>query len=681
MKNGGTSSFRARFWPVWRRFVRSIWLFPAALTLILLLFTAFGIHGSSIGVYNSYFGQVDPSGKPGDDGYLLKGQPRSIRSDEWLVNSQMTIAQGHDGFARINNNIGDGQDMSLLSDAPYKEWSIVFKPHNLAFFVLPFDNAFAFKWWTMGYLLALSCYFFVLCLLPGRRLPAALLATALFFTPFVQWLYLYGTIGALFYSLFAATIFMKIINATSRRAQLLWSLLLAYITTCFALILYPPFQIPVAIVTATFALGYLIEKKSSLTKKILLQKLGYVFGAVVVAGIIALLFLHTRPEAVQSVQNTLYPGKRSVSVSGDFDKTHFFSSHLASRFVMDDVASHYKGKHLVPSHQSESSNFILLIPFLALPAGMLLLNGYLKRKEIDWPLLLTTGLFMVFLVWLFVPSLSRILNFVTLGEVPTYRLLIGTGLLGIIHLVLLIRNLATLRKPIFTATQTAAYVALIYAFLIFLGYDAFIRSPGFMDIGSIWLLAVPIPIVIYLLLRRRFTWALVIFAAFSIYSCIGVNPLYHGTGILTDNKVAQAIQSLSHEPGRMVVADDLLLENLAQVNGARALSGVYAYPQTDLWKDIDPADDQFVYNRYAHAIFTLDRDPTVTKPTTLKLMQDDYFQINTEPCSDYLREHDVRFLLTTAPLDGAETCASAAYEINYPPRTFIIYRLNWPNQQ
>src|SRR5688572_20935068 len=159
-----------------KQLVRSIWLFPVVLTFLLLIFTAFGIHGSSIGTYHTAL-----HGPTAEDPNLLFGEPRSIRSDEWLVNTQLTIAQENNGYQRINQNIGNGQDVSLLSDAPYKEWSTFFKPHNAAFFALPFDNAFAFKWWVMGYLLALSCYFFTLCLLPGKRMLAALLSIAFFF--------------------------------------------------------------------------------------------------------------------------------------------------------------------------------------------------------------------------------------------------------------------------------------------------------------------------------------------------------------------------------------------------------------------------------------------------------------------------------------------------------------------
>src|ERR1700739_4063629 len=106
------SNFHVRFWGI----KKSIWLFPLLLTLALGFLTVFKINGSSIGIYHEFFygGSKDSN--------LILGTPRSIRSDEWVVNTQMTIAQKNAGYPRINKNIGNGQDMSVILDVPYKEW-------------------------------------------------------------------------------------------------------------------------------------------------------------------------------------------------------------------------------------------------------------------------------------------------------------------------------------------------------------------------------------------------------------------------------------------------------------------------------------------------------------------------------------------------------------------------------
>ncbi|HEV7453669.1 MAG TPA: hypothetical protein VGO07_00250, partial [Candidatus Saccharimonadales bacterium] len=166
------------------RLCASVWLFPLIITIALLLLTVFKISGSSMGIYNTL---LYGGGKK--DSSLLFNKPREIRSDEWVVNTQMTIAQKNNHFARINHNIGQGQDMSVVLDVPYAEWSQIFKPHNLAFFVLPLEFAFALKWWLMAWLLIISCYFFVLSLLPGRRLLAAGISLSLLCGGMIQWWY------------------------------------------------------------------------------------------------------------------------------------------------------------------------------------------------------------------------------------------------------------------------------------------------------------------------------------------------------------------------------------------------------------------------------------------------------------------------------------------------------------
>src|SRR5579871_4522235 len=166
-----------------KRLFKSTWFFPLMLLVPLILLTVFKISGTSEGIYQQYiYGNSR-------DANLLFGHPQPIRSDEWMYTTQLTIAQSQAGYPRINKNLGRGKDMSLIGDVPYKDWSSIFKPENLAFFAIPLANAFAFKWWLLLYLLIVSCYFFTLRLFNGRKLFAALFGLAIGFTPFIFWWY------------------------------------------------------------------------------------------------------------------------------------------------------------------------------------------------------------------------------------------------------------------------------------------------------------------------------------------------------------------------------------------------------------------------------------------------------------------------------------------------------------
>src|SRR5262245_55415239 len=100
------------------------------------------------------------------DQNLLYGHPQAIRSDEWLVQTPFTAAQSKVDYPLVNPNIGAGFDTSIILDLPHREWTALFRPENFAFFVLPLENAFAFKWWFVSYLLVMAVYALTLVVVP-----------------------------------------------------------------------------------------------------------------------------------------------------------------------------------------------------------------------------------------------------------------------------------------------------------------------------------------------------------------------------------------------------------------------------------------------------------------------------------------------------------------------------------
>ncbi|MEK7153901.1 MAG: hypothetical protein AAB834_08170, partial [Patescibacteria group bacterium] len=416
------------------KFLASVWLFPVVLTAILLLLTFFKVSGSSLGVYHTiFYGHTK-------DNNLLLNKPREIRADEWIVNTQMVIAQKNNDYARINQNIGHGQDMSVVVDVPYAEWSQAFRPQNLSFFIMPFDYAFAFKWWLLAYLLMLSCYFFVLALLPGRRLIAASLSIALLFGAMIQWWYQFITLASVYYPLFIATATIYLVRSKRLLHTALWGGLIAYLVACFALILYPPFQIACALALAAFIVGYLFQALRGIPRNLVLQKLGILGGAMLAAGSVVLLFVHTRSEVVSTIANTAYPGKRVVE-SGGLDIIHIFSGHLGFLFQAMSKADNYQIAHGAFLNQSEASNFILLLPFLLLPSLYIMLQDFRRRRAFDWPLITVNLGFLLLLAWMVIPHLDVLGKPLLLDKVQLVRLLLGLGLLNIFQFVLVIRRL------------------------------------------------------------------------------------------------------------------------------------------------------------------------------------------------------------------------------------------------
>lgn len=639
------------------QFSRSIWLFPVLLLFPLILFTSLKISGSSVGMYNSIL-----YGDTQEDPNLLYGHPRSIRSDEWLVNTQLIIAQESNDYQRINTNIGYGQDVSLTGDAPYREWSVVFRPHNLAFFVLPLENAFAFKWWVMAYLLLVSCYLFVLTLLKDRRLLASLVAIALFCSPFVQWWYIYGTLGSIYYALFSAIILTKIINAKRTRPRLLWSGLLAYVLVCFALILYPPFQISCALAVLAFFAGYLLDVYTPKRKREIMLALVYISGAVLLAGLTVLIFLNTRSEAIEAIRNTIYPGKRE-SVSGGLNGLHVFGNQLSPLLQSDTLGSNYH------TNQSEASGFILVFPFLSLLSAYLLIKRWLSDKKIDWLLLLTSVGLIAAMARVFLPGFNVLYRPFLLSMVPQKRLLIGVGLLSFIHILALIRHWQ-LFKP--KRNVWVIGISTLTAFVVFYHSGMYVLTnyPLFLS-QRIWVIAAALAMamIVFLMCAYKFTWALLALVSFSIFSVYKVNPLYRGLGVPLHSEIAQQIATTAdRDDGVWVVSGFLINENLTTANGARTFTGVQLYPQLELWREADPEGKySHVYNRYAHVSTTFNHSEEVS----FNLTGLDNFQVGLNPCGSFAESHDVDFVLTSSPIDFS--CLQLIDLIEYPSMSFYIY--------
>lgn len=650
------------------RFLKSVWFFPSVGAVVVILLTLLQISGSSIGVYNTFFygNRKDPD--------LLLNRPRPIRSDEWLTNTQMTIAQKNNGFARVNQNIGNGQDMSIILDVPYKDWSTLFKPQNWAFFVMPLGYALAFKWWLMAFLLVMACYFFVLFLLPRQRLFAALFSLALLFSPFVQWWYQFITLGPIYYSLLLMLVFGYLMKAKKHSHELLLGAAFAYLLASFILIFYPPFQIACGLVAGAFMVGYLIENLPKLKRPQLVAKLCVLGVAAVIAGAIALIFVQGNSAAVSATQHSVYPGHRVVQ-NGGFDDVRLLSSNLAFQFQFTSKASAYYFPTRGIANQSESSNFLYIMPFLFLPAIVLLAADYRRSKRIDWPLLSATILFILFMMRLFFAHFDGLFKVLLLDNVPHNRLIIGTGFLGIVYFFLVVRNLSNLKHKPFIRYQTLIYSLAVFVFQILLGMAVRSRSPGFINQPEIVLFALPFAVIVYLLLERRFNLAVAGLLLFSLFCAGAINPLYKGVGTLTQTPLSQTIQSLARHSNKRWVTESIVLENYAIMNGARSLSGTYSYPQLELWKSI-PAANPADYNRFAHVDFKFGSTTSANAPTSLFLRGGDNFVVTTEPCSAYMKAEDVGFILTEKRLGDPGGCATLAKTIDYPNNDFYIYKLN-----
>ncbi|MET4575221.1 DUF7657 domain-containing protein [Ottowia thiooxydans] len=586
--------------------------YPAApVATLLVLFAALvlaGVTGSSmghlVGRANSPAEHLifdrESSVKP------LAFSPKSIRSDEWMVLTSNVLAQVNHWppFPVVNQNLGpDGQNMLIIgmSGAPVSHWSTLAKPATWGYFFLPLKQALAFQWQLpiFGCLIALYCLLNLLTpLTRGRNLAlAAMFCIAPYAAGWSFWpLYLVGlACGALALLIF---IFKPTSGENDLASKLkLWisAVALGCLTAGFALTLYPPWQIPLAIFCSLFLIGYAVNQRGSL--RIDKHSLGAL--ALAVAITIALLWawwIDARA-AVEAIQATVYPGQRAALTGGGG-----FLDLLRGYANAETLAF----KPPAGSNPSETASyFYVLVPLLALSIMRLRASDPQRWIWRAWTFFVVVALLYVitgFPLWLAeVTGLSR---------VPTSRLDIALGLACVLGIALLPgsqADRAPLAKPLVWITTALAGVLIAVAFWGAPKAASAASSASIDPVLAAVLLVAGLLMAYWLLIGR-------------VGSAIAITLAIYAASVATFNPWSIAPDRVAiAEPLRKLLTEDNPLEKAPRVlvltpgamwsmellaGGIPVVSGVHYYPQTSLWKGLGVSvQEEDVVNRYQHLLF------------------------------------------------------------------------------
>lgn len=620
-----TLQFPKRFKPVF--------FFPAVLLALLVLATLLRISGTSTGVYGYLM-----DSHPGQG--FLEGQARTVRSDEWAVNTPFVVAQTKNNFQMNNKNIGTGQDMAVVLDVPYKDWSTAFRPQNLAFFILPVEFAFAFKWWLLAVLLLLAVYSFILQIYPSRYLLASLLSLAFFFSPFIQWWYQSITLLPIAYSLIAVSLAYNFIRTTSRRAFIAYGIALSYTLTCFALVMYPAFQIGAVLVALSLFIGILYGEKGipSLWRK---RNIAGYIGIIATVGILVGIFLLQHWSVITTIQNTVYPGARNVPSGG-------FNIWSQLMWPFSYLLLNGGPGTVFGNNQSEVSGF-LLFGFSSMVLLFIVRSSLTQFSKLEKSLFATMGLLIVLLlIRLFVPIGSELFALVGLNKVPLIRLVLIIGILNIVCLAIVVARKDLPEKKISPwwrnkTLHVSPLILLVSCIGLWLVDRHFvIDSVGNKEIG---LVALVFTIIMTLLLynssKVRLA-GLAVVVAVSIFSTGSINPLYIGLSAL-NNPLTRAVEKIEKHDGAYWAADDdPTVSALLVSTGAEVVGGVNTYPQP-VWKQTFPSEST-ITNRYAHIRLHFDKQ---SHPPTVSLVQSDSFSVSLSSCDELVNTLKIRYVVSS----------------------------------
>lgn len=634
-------------------------VFPFVLTMLLILFTFMGISGSSVNVYDIISKQHDAP---------IIGSPQPVRSDEWLVNTPLIVSQAQSGFPKINTNLGDGRNMSIVVDVPYIDWSAVFKPQNFSFFIMPLENAFAFKWWFLSWMLMISVYMFFITLAPQRILLAVLLSIFMCFNPFIQWWYQSITILPVAYSFFALTLIYQLLRTDiSKRVMYCYILLLAYVLCCFAFLMYPAFLIPCALFIIILSLTFLKIKRISL-KETIEKRLLFRFVTVLVLALIPLaIFIAENFQDISAIMNTSYPGKRNVP-SGGFDIAWLLSWPLGYLLLSGRYAATFN------TNQSEMSLFLLLglvlLPFICFAYAR---KRLMNRAEF-WLMIASAVLILIVGLRLIAPFTSSAFALFGFNAIPHARFII---VLGLINCLLL--YLAVVRPSKITQSLRRSYYILgIYAALFFILYTSMLLVVGqryaldFIGPKEITLISGIFTIISVLIVapwqRARLSGLGLLVLLSGVYS-ISINPLTRGLGDLTRSAPLDAIVSLEKKDNFYWIADNSpSLSALLFAAGAETQGGVMAYPNSDAIEETF-YNQRDIVNRYSHARITVDN--SIAKPE-IKLLQADSYLISTGSCQPLLEQLRVKYIISER--DYSLDCFNKYQSVSWGQIQLYIYK-------
>lgn len=666
-KNAAKSKQQSNFSHVLRRLYKSNWLFPVILIFILLVLTSLKISGTSVGIYSERF-----YGKNTANPSLVSGEPRAIRSDEYLFNTQLTISQSRAGFPLVNSNFNTGRDVSVSGDVAYKDWSVIFKPQNLIFFILPLEYAFAFKWWLILLLVIVSCYFFILHFLPRRRLLAAVIAVGFGFSPFLFWWYQAITLAPIIYGFLILLLGMKILDneklsfmqkRPAWQSAALSTLALTYLLACFALVLYPPFQIAVGLIVGFYLVGYALSKyslKGLFSKSFVAPAATFAVSILLSVSIVG-AFLYTRIDAVHAINNTVYPGKRHVVAGQDVP------SHLLASYLQPQLQSEKHGESYY-TNQSNASNFLLFLPFLLLPGFIIIYLEYKRRKKIAWPLLMVQLATILVLCSMFLGGPQIIYDLFLLDKMPASRLRLGLGFAGLIQLVLIIKYMGDIKLTRKYLAILISYLAICGWILVKAGISEKHHFPLYINNKfSILFWAASFVFIIFCILIKRPLVGAFVFLVFSILSSVHIQPLYKGLAPLYPMKLSTAIQEQSKPGSRWAVIDDISFENIPSMSNRVSIGGTQPYPDINFWRKLEGSKNDRIYNRYAHVLFTTESESN----KKIRLVYPDSFEVKFE-CGNFEKEN-IDYALSTHPLNS--TCLTELRRVEYPKLTFYLYRV------
>lgn len=616
------------------------WRFVISI-IVFTLCVIFKLHGSSIGMWDGIITEkINPQEKN-----VIIGENRAIRSDEWLVQSTYYFAQAMNDeyYPLMNKNVSEnGQNMILSYNAPVANITVIGKPFNWGFLLL--GKEYGLSWYWAFKIIALILLSFELSMILTKKNKVLSLIGAFWiaFSPAVQWWFMQHVGDIVFFSIAMIVSFYKYFeHHHSTKYRVISSIVFAFSTIGFALVIYPALQVPFAylilVLMAVIFFKFIKDNK--------LNKVDYVLISSILLVIVAILgyFVIVSHDALEFSLNTVYPGKR-VSVGGGTDLFRL-SDFIINAFIP------YQDIYLPNMNNCEVSSFINF--FLG---SVIILAAAIKKKKVDG---VGISLFIVSvcqLIWSFVEFPEWFAKITFLSYVTSGRMILAFNFTSMLLSIWAIGIL--FREKLFSKK-----VGILVAIVNFVFYAGLIITSIFTDYVSmksyiiVFIIYLIINISLFCGIKKLFYISMSIII---IVSGMTVNPVARGVGAIYNKTLSKAIIDISSKDSNGVwISDGDINGSYIYANGAKTFGGIQFYPDEEKWSKIDPTgENEFYYNRYAHVKINL-----IDEETSYNLDNLDAITINMN--LDDISKINVKYIVTRRELENEFSNSNIDFEKLY----------------
>ena len=567
--------------------------------IVFLLCICFEINGSSIGLWCNYYGIEDKD--------IIYGLSRSIRSDEWAVQTPMLFSQYMDeasNFPYFSQTVrATSTDVFTLYGQPVRNILILFRPFYIGYLILPIGKGLAFFW--CGRWIALFMVSFELgrWITQDKRYLSLAYATVVTFAPVVQWWFaINGFVEMLIFGQMAVLLFGRYIKTDSYRKRVLYAAIIAWCGGVYALTFYPAWQLPFGYVYLTVVIAMMIAEKR---KNMFCRKdIFILLVCIIVIGIFFLYYYSKSAFTITAVTRTVYPGAR-FEVGGDnFERGINYTASILFSFL--DYSN--------ISNLTEAAFFISLFPLsIILPIVYMI-----KRRKPDVyciSFLTLTLFFTVYCRFGFPKWLSKI-TFMYLS--PSCRVLVAWHF---VQVLLLFRGIAIFsdeikckdKHSIKDWVEGIVFTGLSLACSVYLVRFSYLLNTDYWKVEMLVFQTVVFFVMFetaYFAFAGKTKWFIGCMIGISVLSGSLINPVRKGVDSVLEFPLITELHEIEEQDPQadwIIEGENSFYNNVGLLAGLDSVNCTNVYPYRERWESVAPGSIYF-YDRYAHINISLTED-------------------------------------------------------------------------